>query len=73
MSALVGSSHPMHGPASVVLHPDDLHGLPFGEAPNRWMVTLYVMITLVNKVKINDVLCGYLKLVVNLSEVERSD
>ena len=58
---------------SVVLHPDDLHGLPFREAPNRWLVTFYVMIALVSKVKINDALCGYLEPVVSLSEAERSD
>ena len=56
-----------------MLHPDDLHGLPFWEAPNRWMVTFYVMIALVSKVKINDVLCGYLEPVVSLSEAERYD
>ncbi len=58
---------------SVVLHPDDLHGLPFREAPNRWLVTFYVMIALVSKVKINDALCGYLEPVVSLSEAEHSD
>jgi hypothetical protein len=39
------------------------------------MVTFYVMIALVSKVKINDVLCGYLEPVVSLSddEAERFD
>ncbi len=58
---------------SVVLHPDDLHGLPFREAPNRWLVTFYVMITLMSKVKINDALCSYLEPVVSLSEAELFD
>jgi hypothetical protein len=58
---------------SVVLHPDDLHGLPFREAPNRWLVTFYVMIALVSTVKIFDALCGYLEPVVSLSEAEHSD
>ena len=58
---------------SVVLHPDDLHGLPFREAPNRWLVTFYLMITLMSKVKINDALCSYQEPVVGLSEAERFD
>ena len=56
-----------------LLHSDDLHGLPFREAPNRWLVTFYVMITLMSKVKINDALCSYQIPVVGLSEAERFD
>lgn len=34
------SSLGMHGPSRLLLCPNDLHGLPRWEAPDRWMATI---------------------------------
>jgi len=39
LGAIVATPLVLHGPGSVLLHPDDLHGLPKREAPDRCVVT----------------------------------